>query len=402
MNKNIDRHLLTIIIIIVALGTIIVFNTSVYMSFLNKNNSYALLKKHIVFLIISIIAGFIAYKIPFFIWRKIAPMLYGIGVLLLMYLLILGPVIKHTRRWLVIGGINLQVSEFMKFAIILFIAWWIDKFKDSMNDLKKGFIFPVIGILLPAILIALEPSYSMAGIVTIAGFITLFLGKMRWKYILISFLIVSFLFPALLTRKKYTAGKINKIMNVWQNDKEDIHTDQTYISIVFTGSGKLFGKGIGKGRAKMATVQEVYRDFVFAVIGEETGFIGGMLIILLYFLLFSRIFAVAIKMEDSFASVSLIGIGSVLLFMSLLHIATNIGIFPNTGVPLPFMTVGGSSLLMNMIALGYVLSVIKEYSDSGYSPINRRRTIAKDSVYFYGRNRRSYNSWFDSRRRIRR
>ncbi len=360
MRDRVDSHLITLIVILILSGIVIVFDTSLYIAHIKGNSLFSVLLKHIIFLAISIIFAFIAFKISPYIWMRITPILYFIGIMLLTYLLIAGPVIKSTRRWLVIGGFTFQVSEFMKFVVVLFIAWWVKKYKERMNTILYGAVLPLVFIGIPAILIALEPSYSMSGIVAFAGIVTLFVGGMRWKYFIVSMLIFIVMFGFLLGLKGYTGKKIEKIKKVWSVEDNDIYKDQTFVSIVFVGSGRIWGTGIGKGRSKMATIPEIDRDFVFTVIGEETGFIGGIIVMIIYFLFFNRVYKLVKDNDDMFVKTSIFGISSVFLMMMIIHISTNIGIFPNTGVPLPFMTVGGSSLLMNMVSIGFILSALKE------------------------------------------
>ncbi|WP_242826521.1 rod shape-determining protein RodA [Caldisalinibacter kiritimatiensis] len=260
------------------------------------------------------------------------------------------------RSWLAIGSFTFQPSEIAKFGIIISVAKFIDKNKEQINEigtLIKILIFAFI----PVGLILMQPDYGTAFVFIFFIFIMIFTAGLDYKYVLYAAIAGIISSPALwFTLKPYQRDRILDFFNPSRDPMGSGY--QVIQSKMAIGSGKIFGRGLFHGKLTQSKyIPQQHTDFIFAVIGEELGFIGGLAVLLLYFIMIYRLIKIARNAKDLFGSLIVIGIASMMIFHIFENIGMTMGLTPVTGIPLPFLSYGGTFLLANMVSIGIALSV---------------------------------------------
>lgn len=321
-------------------------------------------KKQIIGLVsgfvIMIIVSLVDYRfISKFYWP-----IYALNIVLLIAVLLIGKEVNNATRWISIGGFTLQPSEFCKIFMIVFLAKFMDKYKEKIN--KPLFILLVIGLtLVPTYLIYKQPNLSTSLVVFAILGVILFISGLSYKYIfgtiaiLIPCLIIGFWYiqqPNQVLLKEY---QVKRIMTAVYPEKATTSEKfQTNNSIQAIGSGKLFGKGIYQGKLNQYNyLPEPQTDFIYSIVGEEFGFVGCSAILTLMLALIMRCLWIAKDTKDLTATIIVIGFITILAFQTFINVGVVTGILPNTGIPLPFISYGLSSLWSNMIGAGLVLNI---------------------------------------------
>jgi len=310
--------------------------------------------------IIMIIVSLIDYRfVGRFYW-----VVYGLNIILLIAVLFIGKSVNNATRWINIGGFTIQPSEFCKVFLIIFLAKFIDKNKERIN--KPLFILLVIGLVsVPMYLIYKQPNLSTSIIIVSILGVILFISGLKYKYILgtiailIPIMIVGFWYiqqPNQVLLKEY---QVKRIMTAVYPEKATTSEKfQTNNSIQAIGSGKLYGKGMYQGKLNQYNyLPEPQTDFIYSIVGEEFGFIGCSTILMLMLILIIRCLWIAKDTKDLTATIMVIGFTTIISFQTFINVGVVTGILPNTGIPLPFISYGISSLWSNMIGAGLVLNI---------------------------------------------
>ncbi|NLV75902.1 MAG: rod shape-determining protein RodA [Tissierellia bacterium] len=280
----------------------------------------------------------------------------SVGLLLAVALFGIGEEQWGSNSWLKIGGFVFQPAEIAKVGIIIFLAKYIDKNKNEINQpLTLLKILALAGI--PILLIAKQPDFGTAVVVLFFVVVMLFAAGIDWKYIGYAFLIGIISLPLIwFSLKPYQK---NRIFSFLDPEKDPSGTNyQALQSKIAIGSGKVFGRGLFQGtQTQYNYLPEKQTDFIFAVVGEELGLIGGLALILLYFIMLFRLIIIAKNSKDTFGSLMVIGFAAMFLIHIWENIGMTIGLMPITGIPLPFMSYGGTFQLVNLICIGIALSV---------------------------------------------
>lgn len=289
--------------------------------------------------------------------------LYILNLVLLILVLAIGSEDNGVRRWI----FGIQPSEFAKIFIIIYLSKFIDKFREKINNISI-LILAAISVAIPLVLIKIQPSLS-ASLVLLAIFITeIFVGNISGKYIKIALMIiipiaVIICIDALSAEHRIlstfmTPYQIKRIVDYINSDFSSPDFYQTKNSIWAIGSGQLTGKGLFKGTInQLSYLPESHNDFIFSVIGEEFGFIGCLIVLAFMFIIISRCINIAINSDDYLGTLIAGGVAGMLAFQTFVNIGVATGLLPNTGMPFPFLSYGGSSMWANMIAIGLVLNV---------------------------------------------
>lgn len=362
---HIDLPLLLITFILLAFGLVMLYSASYVVGIYKfKGDSLHYIKDQAVFAVIGTCVMLFASKVDYHILRRYALTLLVVVYILLALALVM-PEYNNCHRWITIPGvITFQPSEFAKFAVILLFASMIDRHYDKMKTFKYG-VMPFIAILgTIAGLLFLEPHLSAIVITCGVGVIMMFIGgtDIKWFFAGAGIVVVAAVIAAIMMPEK--VAHVMPRIEAWLNPEADT-TDtgyQTYQSILAIGSGGLFGLGLGNGRQKHLHLPEPQNDFIFAVICEELGFIGGMMVIILFIMLFLRGIYVATRAKDKFGAMLAIGIITQIALQAFLNVGVATGTLPNTGISLPFFSEGGTSLVVLMAEMGVVLSVSR-YAD---------------------------------------
>lgn len=288
---------------------------------------------------------------------------YILCIILLVLVLLIGEEDHNVKRWI----FGIQPSEFAKIIIIIYLAKFVDKFKEKINNISI-LLLASISVAIPLVLIKMQPSLS-ASLVILAVFITeMFLGNIAGKYIKIALMII---IPFIIIIYIDALSDKHRIMSLFINDYqikrivEYIHSDysspdfyQTKNSIWAIGSGKLMGKGLFKGTInQLSYLPESHNDFIFSVFGEEFGFLGCVVVLVIMLVIISRCIKIAMEAQDFLGTLIAGGVAGMLAFQTFVNVGVATGLLPNTGMPFPFMSYGGSSMWANMIAIGLVLNV---------------------------------------------
>jgi len=288
----------------------------------------------------------------------------GIALTLLVLVLFVGTVEAGARRWINIGGFfNIQPSEIAKIAVIMLFAAMIDNRPDRLAQKKlvpamRG-LFPYLSILVAVVgLILLQPHFSGAIIIIAVGGVMLVMGGLAWKWIVMVGSAVAVGMWYIIMFTPYAASRINIWRDPWIDQQGAGY--QTIQSLYAIGSGGLFGVGLGQSRQKQLYLPEPQNDFVFAIVCEELGLIGALIILTLFMMLILRGYWVALRARDRFGMLLASGVSSLLAIQTFLNVAVVTNLIPVTGISMPFFSFGGSSLIILLTQMGIVLSVSRE------------------------------------------
>jgi len=351
--KNMEWGLLIVAIILTAIGLIALFSAT-------QQTEYDEFKKQIIWFITSIIIMVIVMLINYEILVKLSPIFYGIFILLLIAVLFTKP-INGARSWFEIGSFSLQPSEFAKVVVILFLAYIISRIQEKfIEDINKPTRLLIIfgALALPLLLIIRQPDYGTAMAFCVALAMMLFTSGIDKRYILGTLLVILITVPILYNFILPEHAK--KRIDIYLHPETDPRGSGYNIiqSKLAIGAGKLTGMGLLKGnQTQLGYLYPKTTDFIYSVIGEEFGFVVSSTIVVLYVILITKSIGIAKNAEDNVGSYIAIGIAGILCFHMLENIGMTMGLLPITGVPLPFVSYGGSSLLTNFICIGLVLNV---------------------------------------------
>ncbi|MEG1686505.1 MAG: putative lipid II flippase FtsW [Angelakisella sp.] len=352
-----DLTFLLLVLTLLVFGLVMMFSASYANAYYYEDNSFHYISRQLVFAVIGIAALVFFANIDYHVWRRFAWVALIVSMLLLLIVFTQRPVNK-AHRWIWIGSFSIQPTEIAKFAMVLFFAHLIDLYKDKMNTFRYGILpFGVILVALAGLIIP-EPHLSATVLIFLIAAIMLFVGGLGLKWYGIGVVGVGALATVAMMIPKIQERAMYRI-EIWQNpfiDPQDAGF-QTIQSLYAIGSGGLLGAGIGNSRQKYLFLPEPQNDFVFAIVCEELGFIGAVLVLLLFALLIWRGFSIALKARDTFGTMLATGLTAQVGLQAILNVAVVTNTVPNTGISLPFFSYGGTSLLMLLAQMGVILSV---------------------------------------------
>ncbi len=353
-NKGqIDYTLLVIVVFMLAFGLIMVYSASSYNATLNTGDSLFYLKKQAASCVIGIVAIILMCKIGYKFLKKFAWVLYFVAIGLCGYVLFFGRTLNNSSRWIYIGPISFQPSEVAKVALIVLLAYVISKSPARLRNAKDLIITAVI-IIGPLFVLVAINNLSTAIIILLIGGIMLFVSSPKiWPFVAVAIIggIGAIAFAL-------TAGYRTARISAWL-DPEHHDAYQTMQALYAIGSGGLFGKGLGESVQKQGFVPEAQNDMVFSIICEELGLFGAICVIAMFVVLIWRLVLIAIHAKDMFGSFLVIGIAAHISLQVILNVAVVTNTIPNTGVILPFISYGGTSLAILLLEMGIALSVSK-------------------------------------------
>ncbi len=352
-----DIVLTVITLILVTFGTVMIYSSSSIMALERFKDGQFFLKKHFIFLLLGVgcMAGI--HKVPYEYWKKLV--YPGLAVVFTLLLLVLVPHIGvkvgGARRWLRLGPVSMQVAEFAKIAIIFWLAYYLTKKQHEEMDFLHGVVIPFLPLAPIIVLIVLQPDLgtSIALLALILGM--LFLGGVRLRYIFSVFSLAIPVIIWLIVSKSYRLERLRVFIDPWRDPQNSGF--QIVQSLLSFGSGGTFGVGVGDGMQKLFYLPEPHTDFILAVIAEESGFVGVFAVIILYVLLLYRGFMIAFKAPDRFGALLASGLTILIALEVVINISGVMGLIPLKGLALPFLSYGGSSLMVSMVAIGILLNI---------------------------------------------
>lgn len=360
IGMGIDLPFCIIILVLLTIGTIMMFSASYANAYYYQDDSFYYLKRQIIFVVVGLIAMAFMSFFNYNKLHKIAPIILGVSYIALLVVLVL-PSDGGVKRWIPLGMFNIQPSEIAKLSIVLFFAHWCSKYYNKMQFARYSVIPGVLVFGTTALLLFFEPHYSGIVIIGILTVLMLYIGGMRARYLVIGFigivLIVALL--AVTGGLSYAMSRMDGWGQALVYTDEDMWqtTWQTRNSLYAIGSGGLWGLGLGQSRQKYLWLPEPQNDFIFAIVCEELGLVGALIILIIFALLIWRGITLSLRAKDKFGKLLGIGLTSQIGVQVVLNILVITDWLPNTGISLPFFSYGGSSLIMLLAQMGIVLSI---------------------------------------------
>ncbi|KEI13147.1 stage V sporulation protein E [Clostridium novyi B str. ATCC 27606] len=360
---KVDFILFVTIMLLVATGVIMVYSASSYAALHSKNYNYDdmyFLKKQGLWATIGITFMIIAEKRDYHKLRKNIKPLIIITIILLCAVFAF-PGNHGARRWIYLpGGASIQPSEIAKYMVVLYMANSIEQKGERIKTFKYGIMPYLLVSGFFAGMVLLEKNLSIASVIMIVTLIILFTSGCRGKHIAFLFSVIGVAGVAFTIFEPYRLARFTSFLNPWADPKGKGY--QLIQSLLALGSGGIMGMGLGQSRQKCYYIPEPHNDFIFSIIGEELGMIGCLVIISLFIVFIFRGIKVAAQARDIFGTVLATGITGVIAVQAIINIAVVTGSMPVTGVPLPFISYGGSSLVFNLIAMGVLLNISRQSS----------------------------------------
>ena len=350
ISANLDRGILLTTVCIMAIGLLCVYSST-------AGTGSGIFFKQVLWICIGTVFLAIAFIVDYRTLMYSAWPFYGLVVTALVLVFIVGREISGARRWIIFGPLRMQPSEFAKIFVIIWMAYWAEKKKHILIHGIRELFFPAIVILIPVVLILLEPDLGTAAIVAfISAAMFLMLGIRRSTLLAVGGLFLAGMPFLWFSLKEYQRQRILTFLDPSRDPLgSGYHAIQSKIAV---GSGGLLGKGFLHGtQTQLKFLPEHHTDFIFSVVAEEWGFLGSGVLIFLYMLLITRIITVGLKAKDRFGALLCFGIAAYFTLHVFINISMAIGIFPVVGVPLPFISYGGSFMMINLICIGIVLNV---------------------------------------------
>ncbi|GAA0135887.1 stage V sporulation protein E [Paenibacillus sp. YSY-4.3] len=352
-----DFWLLSSILGLLAIGIIMVYSAGSVLAFHDYGDSFYFVKRQLLFAVLGLVAMFFMMNFDFRHLRKYAKLGLLVCFALLVIVLIpgIGVVRGGARSWLGISSFGIQPSEFMKLGMILFLSYWLSKEDYKITIFTKG-LLPPLGIMGLAFgLIMLQPDLGTGTVMMGASLLIVFTAGARIKHLAGLATIGAIGFVGLVLAAPYRLQRITAFLDPWSDPLGAGY--QIIQSLYAIGPGGLAGLGLGMSRQKYSYVPEPQTDFIFSILAEELGFIGGLLVLLLFLILVWRGMRVAMTVEDSFGSLLAVGIVGMVAVQVVINIGVVIGLMPVTGITLPLISYGGSSLTLMLTALGILLNL---------------------------------------------
>lgn len=352
-----DFILVILTLLLLTIGLIMVYSASAVWATYKFDDSFFFAKRQLLFAGVGVIAMFFLMNVDYWTWRTWAKMLIIVCFFLLIAVLIPGIGMERngSRSWIGVGAFSIQPSEFMKLAMIAFLAKFLSENQKKITSFKKGLV-PSLGLVFTAFgIIMLQPDLGTGTVMVGTCIVMIFVSGAR----IIHFVWLGLLgvagFVALVLSAPYRIKRITSFLDPWEDPLGSGF--QIIQSLYAIGPGGLFGLGLGQSRQKFFYLPEPQTDFIFAILAEELGFIGGSLVILLFGLLLWRGVRIALGAPDLYGSFLAIGIITMVAIQVMINVGVVTGLMPVTGITLPFLSYGGSSLTLMLMAIGVLLNV---------------------------------------------
>jgi len=352
-----DALLFAVVAALIGIGLVMIFSASSATAYADFHDSAHYLKRQSIWLVVGLGAAFAAYRCDYRKLKTIAPYAVGLTVLALLVTLIphIGSSAGGARRWLGAGPISFQPSEFAKLALVLYLATALANWGERVRSLSRG-VWPILVVTLAlALPVLLEPDMGTASLLIFTAFTMLFVAGARVEHLV---LVVLAMLPAVaitVGSSSYKRARILAFLDPWKDAQNTgFHIVQSLLAL---GSGGAIGLGLGASRQKFFYLPEQYTDFIFAIIGEELGLLGAICVVTLFVIFAYRAVRIALGAPDRFGFFLAIGCTCIIIIQAFINIGVVTSSWPVTGVPLPFVSFGGTSLVVSMVAAALIINV---------------------------------------------
>lgn len=349
--QRMDYTLLVMVLLLVIVGLVILYSTSAYNGQVKFHDSFYYLKKQGFAVVLGILIMFFVAGIDYHFWQKMAVPAYIMSILLSIAVMLFGKEYNGSKRWLSLGPFSFQPSEFAKVALVIFLAWLVTKNVDRIQ--KMSTLFVILISILPIVGLVGASNLSTAIIILGIGIILIFVASPKYaQFIGMGVLAIGFM-GIFLGIESYRLERIA----IWRNPEKYEKGYQTLQGLYAIGSGGIFGNGLGNSIQKRGFVPEAQNDMIFSIICEEVGVVGAAVIMTLFLILIWRFFVVAVNCKDLFGALIATGVMAHIMIQVILNIAVVTNTIPNTGITLPFISYGGTSVVFLLAEMGLVLNV---------------------------------------------
>ena len=358
-----DQALVCVVIALLALGVVMVYSATVALPDSRKFAQYAptyFMTRQIVFVAVAFVAALVAVQVPVSFWEKAAPWVFVASLLLLVVVLGVGKGVNGAKRWIPLGLLNFQPSEFAKVAIAMYAASYMVRKMEIKQRFVRAVAPMAVALAVIGMLLLAEPDMGAFMVIAVIAMGILFLGGVNGRMFFLSIAVLVGAFVLMILSSPWRAERILAFLNPWDPKYAMGKGYQLTHSLIALGRGEIFGQGLGASVEKLHYLPEAHTDFMLAVIGEELGFIGVAAVIFAFFWLARRMFHIgrqAIALDRVFAGLFAQGIGIWVGWQAFINMGVNLGVLPTKGLTLPLMSYGGSAIVMNVIALAIVLRI---------------------------------------------
>jgi len=342
---------------LVGIGLVMVFSASSATAYLEHHDVAYYAKRQALWLIVGLFVAYGAYKLDYHHLKRWAPYLLVATILSLVLVLVphVGVAVNGARRWVGAESFSFQPSEFAKLSLVIYLAAMLSSRGERIVSLVKGLIPLCIPVAIMAMLVLKEPDMGTASLLVMIAFAMFFAAGARITHLVVVLLATA---PAVVVEvlaSPYKRARVFAFLNPWKDPQNaGFHIVQSLLAL---GSGGIFGVGLGDSRAKFFYLPEQYTDFIFSILGEELGLVGALAVVVLFILFGYRAIKIAIAAPDRFGFFLVIGCVSVVVIQAFVNIGVVTSSWPVTGVPLPFISFGGSSLIVNLVAVALIANV---------------------------------------------
>lgn len=348
-----------VVLLLVAIGIVMIYSTSAIYADEKFHDSYYFLKRQVLWFLIGLALFFVVQRLPYLTFRKLSLLILIVSLALLaaVFAPVLGKAAGGARRWIQISFMTLQPSEFAKIAVVIFLADFLARHQRKLREFFKGFLpcLLILGLCLG--LIVMQPDLGTVILIGAVSFILFFVAGVRLRHLLILFLMSLPVIYEFIFKVAYRRNRMLAFINPWKDPEgTGFQIIQSFIAL---GSGGLFGTGLGQSRQKLFYLPEAHTDFIFSIVGEELGLVGTVGILALFTVLIVMGIRIALRCQDLFGQLLALGIVMLVGLQALINIGVVTGTLPTKGLALPFISYGGSNLMVNLLMVGILLNIAK-------------------------------------------
>lgn len=370
---KIDFALLIIVLCLIVAGLIMVYSASSFKAQSSFHDSHYFLKKHFLRLVLGFALMILAMHVDYHFIQRIAPFFYLIAFGFLIYVLInpSASLMKGSRRWIEILGVLFQPSEVGKYALIIFLSLFLSRKEDVLDNFVEGLLPALLMIGLVVVPVLLEPNLGTAILIVAIAISMLVVAGARARHMGFIGLSTLAMLTLFVRNIGYQKERLLMFLNTLRGLEKPVW--QVKQSLISLGNGGLMGVGLGNSKQKLHFLPQPFTDFIYSILGEELGFVGALLIAVLFLLFFWRTIRIALSAPDRAGMFLALGIGCAIMFYFLFNAGVAANILPISGIPMPFISYGGSAFVMNLLAVGILLNISSQKNQTTH--INRRRIV---------------------------